>query len=132
MREYVTGDDLRRIHWPSVAHTGQLMIRQDEATRRSIATLFLDNRSAALGGNGSPGFEKAVSVTASVGRLLLQAGFAVEFATLDRPSTPVAETRLLEPLCVVGPVRTRGISDALTAIRAAARADSSLAFVAAP
>ncbi len=35
MREYVTGDDLRRIHWPSVAKTGSLMIRQDETTRRS-------------------------------------------------------------------------------------------------
>src|SRR5438105_2047418 len=56
MREYVTGDDLRRIHWPSVARTGQLMIRQDEATRRSNATLFLDNRSSSLGQDGSPGF----------------------------------------------------------------------------
>src|SRR6266508_4594195 len=71
MREYVTGDDLRRIHWPSVARTGKLMIRQDEATRRSSATLFFDNRSAALGNDGSPSFERAVSVAASVGRTLI-------------------------------------------------------------
>ena len=29
---YQEGDDLRRIHWPSVARTGELMIRQDEST----------------------------------------------------------------------------------------------------
>src|SRR5437899_3317308 len=70
MREYVTGDDLRRIHWPSVARTGQLMIRQDESTRRSSALLFLDSRASALGAYGSPGFERAVSVAATLGRAL--------------------------------------------------------------
>ena len=33
MRQYQEGDDLRRIHWPSVARTGELMIRQDESSR---------------------------------------------------------------------------------------------------
>ena len=36
MREYMTGDDLRRIHWPSTARTGQLMIRQEEVARRAV------------------------------------------------------------------------------------------------
>ena len=68
MREYVTGDDLRRIHWPSVARTGRLMIRQDEATRRSIGVVFLDNRAASLGSIGSQGFEKGVSAAAATAR----------------------------------------------------------------
>ena len=38
------GDDLRRIHWPSVARTGELMIRQDESSRRASGLVFLDNR----------------------------------------------------------------------------------------
>jgi len=132
MREYVTGDDLRRIHWPSVARTGQLMIRQDESTRRSTATIFLDNRSGALGVDASPGFEKGVSVAASVGRLLIKAGFAVRLATLDMEPIQVSETALFEKLAMAGPVRTRGIADALTALRSAARADTSLALVTAP
>jgi len=129
MREYVTGDDLRRIHWPSVAHTGRLMIRQDESTRRSSAMLFLDNRSGALGGNGSAGFERAVSVTASVGRVLLLAGFTLTLATADAPAAPIGEEGLLELLAGAGPARMHGIGDALGALRASARAESTLAFV---
>jgi uncharacterized protein (DUF58 family) len=132
MREYVTGDDLRRIHWPSVARTGQLMIRQDESTRRSMATIFLDNRSSALGVSASVGFEKGVSVAASLGRLLIQAGFAVRLATIDIEATQVSEAGLLETLATVTTVRTGGMGDALTSLRAAARTDTSLALVTAP
>jgi uncharacterized protein (DUF58 family) len=132
MREYVTGDDLRRIHWPSVARTGQLMIRQDESTRRSVATLFLDNRSPALGGDGSPGFERAVSVTASIGRALFLGGFVVRFATVDAPGRPMGETALLETLAGTAPARAAGIGDALAALRALGRTDTSLVLVAAP
>jgi uncharacterized protein (DUF58 family) len=132
MREYVTGDDLRRIHWPSVARTGHLMIRQDETTRRSIATVFLDNRSAALGASGSPAFERAVSVTATLGRVLIQAGFAVHFATVDAPAALVSEGALLETLAGAGPVRVRGTGEVLTALRETARGDTSLVFVSSP
>jgi uncharacterized protein (DUF58 family) len=132
MREYVTGDDLRRIHWPSVARTGQLMIRQDESTRRSVATLFLDNRSPALGGAGSPGFERAVSVTASIGRALFVGGFVVRFATVDAPGRPMTETVLLETLAAAAPARTAGMGAALAALRALGRTDTSLVLVAAP
>jgi uncharacterized protein (DUF58 family) len=132
MREYVTGDDLRRIHWPSVARTGHLMIRQDESNRRSMATIFLDNRSSAMGAGASPGFEKGVSVAASIGRLLIQEGFAVHIATLDREPTLVSETVLLEMLASVTTVRTGGIGESLTRLRSAARSDTSLALVTAP
>jgi uncharacterized protein (DUF58 family) len=132
MREYVTGDDLRRIHWPSVARTGHLMIRQDESTRRSMATIFLDNRTTAMGADASPGFEKGVSVAASIGRLLIQAGFAVNLATLDSEATPVSETVLLETLASVSTIRTGAIGESLTRLRSAARSDTSLALVTAP
>jgi uncharacterized protein (DUF58 family) len=132
MREYVTGDDLRRIHWPSVARTGQLMIRQDEATRRSSATVFLDNRSSSLGQDGSPGFERAVSVAATVGRLLTQKGFSLQLARVDAAAVPVGETRLLEILSAVSTARIKGMSDSLVALRATARSDTSLALVSAP
>jgi uncharacterized protein (DUF58 family) len=129
MREYVQGDDLRRIHWPSVARTGHLMIRQDEATRRSAATLFLDNRSGMLGINASPGFERAVSVSASLGRMLVRNGFALRYAALDMAPVALSEERLLELLADASPTRTRGLGDSLTRLRATSRPDSSLAFV---
>jgi uncharacterized protein (DUF58 family) len=132
MREYVTGDDLRRIHWPSVARTGQLMIRQDESNRRSMATIFLDNRTSAMGANASPGFEKGVSAAASIGHLLIQAGFAVYLGTLDAEPTLVSETMLFETLASVTTVREAGIGAALTQLRSAARSDTSLALITAP
>ena len=132
MREYVTGDDLRRIHWPSVARTGHLMIRQDETTRRSIATVFLDNRSSALGSSGSPAFERGVSVAATLGRLLVQAGFAVHLATVDAPAALVSDNALLETLAGVGAVRVRGTGEVLAALRETGRGDTSLVFVSSP
>jgi uncharacterized protein (DUF58 family) len=132
MREYVTGDDLRRIHWPSVARTGQLMIRQDESTRRSTATVFLDNRQASLGDYGSPAFERGVSLAATVGRLLTQKGFIVHLAAVDAEAVQVDETRLLERLAAISPARVRASGDALVRLRATARSDTSLAFVSAP
>jgi uncharacterized protein (DUF58 family) len=132
MREYVTGDDLRRIHWPSVARTGQLMIRQDESTRRSAATVFLDNRTASLGSNGSPAFERAVSAAASMGRALLRAGFAVRLGAVDAPAVPLAEERLLETLAGVAPTRERELGGALAALRGSALAESTLVVVTAP
>jgi uncharacterized protein (DUF58 family) len=50
MRAFQEGDDLRRIHWPSVARTGTLMIRQDEASRRAGGLLYVDSRETMLGG----------------------------------------------------------------------------------
>ena len=46
-REYRLGDDLRRVHWRSTAHAGELMVRREEQPWQSRATLFLDTRSAA-------------------------------------------------------------------------------------
>jgi uncharacterized protein (DUF58 family) len=132
MREYVTGDDLRRIHWPSVAKTGSLMIRQDEATRRSSATVFLDNRQEVLGGRGLPGFERAVSVAASVGRALTRTGFAVRLATADSPATVVTEELLLETLANIGPSRAHGTADVLKGLRAGSLGDATLVYVSAP
>ena len=129
MREYVTGDDLRRIHWPSVARTGELMIRQDEATRRSAGTLFLDNRSAALGSHGSPAFERAVSAAASIGVALSRTGFALHLATSESNLTPVAEEQLLERLAAVTATRARTVTDALNRLRSTAVTDSALGLV---
>src|SRR5947208_12353667 len=80
MREYQMGDDLRRIHWPSVARRNRLMIRQDESARRSLATVFLDTRVSSLGQAHSPAFEKAVSAAASVGVHLSRSGYALRLA----------------------------------------------------
>ena len=132
MREYQIGDDLRRIHWPSVARRGVLMIRQDESARRSLATVFLDTRAAALGQAGSPPFEKAVSAAASLGVLLSQGGASLRLATVQAGPRPVTEEAFLEALASVTHSPTRSLPSALMPLRSGALADSTLVVVTAP
>lgn len=63
LRPYVVGDDLRRVHWPSVARTGELMIRQHELPWQERTTVLLDLRA---GCHSEAGFERAVSAVASI------------------------------------------------------------------
>lgn len=42
LRDYRTGDDLRRVHWRSSARRGELMVRQDERAGRRPASVVLD------------------------------------------------------------------------------------------
>ena len=73
LREYQTGDDLRRVHWPSTAKRDELMIRQSETPWQSRALVFFDPRRSSF--DNEEAFEKAVSGAASVIRHLLASGF---------------------------------------------------------
>jgi uncharacterized protein (DUF58 family) len=111
MRQYELGDDLRRIHWPSVARTGELMIRQDEAARRAAAALFLDTRSAAIGHPDA--FERAVSAAASIGMLHLRNGFSLRLGTPDLAPRTVGGDQFLEALALVSPSSERVLTPSL-------------------
>jgi uncharacterized protein (DUF58 family) len=128
MRGYEIGDDLRKIHWPSVARTGELMIRQDEAVRRASAVLFLDTRGSALG-DWPEAFERGVSVAASIGAHHLRAGFTLRLALPDAPVRPVDTDGFLELLALVRPSPARQITPSLRGLRSAASAATSLVIV---
>jgi uncharacterized protein (DUF58 family) len=132
MRRYQEGDDLRRIHWPSVARTGDLMIRQDESSRRGSAVLFLDTRASVVGEAHSPAFERCVSAAASIGVLLARAGFSLRYATAATPLVPTGEDQLLDALASVTHDHARVAAPALTRLRAGASADTSLVVISAP
>lgn len=63
LREYVVGDDLRRVHWPSSARHGDLLVRQDEVHWQGRCTVVLDTRGHT---HTDDTFEAAVSAAASV------------------------------------------------------------------
>jgi uncharacterized protein (DUF58 family) len=132
MREYQLGDDLRRIHWPSVARRNRLMIRQDEASRRGVAAVFLDTRAGALGLAGEAGFERAVSAAASVGALLSRSGFTVRLATSESRPIAMTEEQLLERLAAISHTHSSSFSQALVTLRSIAGGDSTLVVVTAP
>jgi uncharacterized protein (DUF58 family) len=109
-REYRDGDDLRRIHWRSTAHRGEMMVRREEAPWRAGAVVFLDNRDHVHHGDG-PGssFEYACSAVASVGMQLMRAGFSVRLGPGVRSASGVQQDttsmELLDALAVATPER---------------------------
>jgi uncharacterized protein (DUF58 family) len=63
LRQYVVGDDLRRVHWPSTARHDELMVRQDELPWQGRATVLLDVRSST---NSAESLELVISAAASI------------------------------------------------------------------
>jgi uncharacterized protein (DUF58 family) len=82
MRDYVLGDDLRRVVWRASARTGRLLVREFEQgiTDRIVAVLDTD-RSWHRPGEVSDTFEAAVRCAASLGVQHLQGGFSVGLET---------------------------------------------------
>jgi uncharacterized protein (DUF58 family) len=78
LREYVVGDDLRAIHWPSSAHAGRLVVRHnvDTAEPRTVVVLDLDPSAYT-----PEAFEEAVDVAASVVVAMSEGRAPVELRT---------------------------------------------------
>lgn len=78
VREYVQGDDLRRVHWRSTAHRGRLMVRQEENRQRPEAVVVLDRgRDRHVVTDVASSFETMVTAAASVLWLLRSRQFRV-------------------------------------------------------
>ncbi|MEA2461508.1 MAG: hypothetical protein QOH90_1685 [Actinomycetota bacterium] len=82
LREYIEGDDLRRIHWPSTAKRARYMVRQEETPWSAKATILLDDRAGPYSGAA---FDKAVEATASVADLYHRSGYAFRLAGATSP-----------------------------------------------
>ncbi len=63
LREYVLGDDLRRLHWATSARRGHPMVREDADPASARLTVVLDDDPDHYVGDG---FEEAVDVAASL------------------------------------------------------------------
>jgi uncharacterized protein (DUF58 family) len=69
LREYVVGDELRRVHWRSSAKVGELMVREQLDTSEPTIVVVLDDRAAAHPGlrdGVAETFESACEAAASV------------------------------------------------------------------
>ncbi|MBD5788104.1 DUF58 domain-containing protein [Cellulosimicrobium terreum] len=83
LREYVSGDDPRRVHWASAARHGHLMVRSDESAGLPPVTVLLDrgllpNPDLVHGaGQAVADGEWAVDLAASIAVALVQAGHPV-------------------------------------------------------
>jgi uncharacterized protein (DUF58 family) len=80
LREYVVGDDLRRVHWPSTARRDELMMRHDEMPWQARTTVVLDVRRAS---HSAASLERAVSAAASVMTAAARAQHLTRFLASD-------------------------------------------------
>jgi uncharacterized protein (DUF58 family) len=87
LREYVIGDDHRKIHWLSTARVGQLQVRVYRDSSVPTLTVLLDDRASRY---GEDRFEDAVEVAASVLDLAERHDLGLVIVTLDggRAGTP--------------------------------------------
>lgn len=75
LREYVVGDELRRVHWRTSARVGELMVREHVDTSLPRIVVLLDNRAAAhpdpvdgVVETFESGCEAAASIVTAAGR----------------------------------------------------------------
>ena len=108
IRDYGPGDSFNRIHWPTVARTGNLMVKLFELDPASDIWIILDLEKRVQIGEGEEGTEEyAVNIAASIARYFLVANRSVGFISFgDRLFVEEAErgaqhfTRILEALAL--------------------------------
>jgi uncharacterized protein (DUF58 family) len=67
VRAYAQGESLRRVHWPTTARTGQLMVKELEDTPRDSVVVLLDcDPACAAGRPPDSSFDAAVRVAGSL------------------------------------------------------------------
>lgn len=141
MRDYVPGDDPRRIVWRKVAQTfdpetgeARYLVRESEqGITDRVSILFDTHPSAHSPGTPSETFETAVRVVASLGVRHLKDGFSVSLFTngAGRPLRlrgPSARLTLLDTLAVVQPERSR-LTDLLEGLLVDQRRDTHMLLV---
>lgn len=90
MREYVRGDDLRRIVWRASARTGKIMVREAEQGITDHITIILDTDRGTHSADGeglSESFETGVRVAASLAVRHLREGYQIKVETNGGPLT---------------------------------------------
>ena len=103
VRAYRSGDDVRRVHWRARARTDHLMVREDERSAAHRAVVVL----ATAGPWDEEGFERAVSVSASVVARLGSHGAPVELWAGRVVTGPVEDLVRALALVSADPPRSR-------------------------
>jgi uncharacterized protein (DUF58 family) len=67
VRDYQQGESLRRVHWPSTARRGSLMVKElEDSPRDEVAVLLDGDASAVVGSPPDSSFDAAVRVAGSL------------------------------------------------------------------
>jgi len=109
LRPYVPGDRLRLLHWPTLARTGELIVREFEGSGTDAVTLIMDDRAGVVDPDG---FEAIISATAGIGRDAARRGLGLDLRTpsgvcLDFKSGPTLSRSLVRVLATLDLVAIR-------------------------
>lgn len=104
LRPYAPGDRLTRLHWPSLARTGDLVVREFLEPQAGSLALLVDLRPSAHTGDS---IERTISRAAGFGLAALQRGLTVELCTStgDRmviPPNTTGRQTMLRALALLG------------------------------
>jgi uncharacterized protein (DUF58 family) len=118
LREYEPGDDPRRVHWPSSARRGELLVRVDEAAAPGRAIILLDTRELV---HDPSSFETAIEAVASIATSLHRTHQPVEVVTtagetFRRPGASALDL-ILDRLAVLEPEPTDHVRAVTVALR---------------
>jgi uncharacterized protein (DUF58 family) len=81
VRDYVSGDPIRLVHWPATARTGGVMVRELEGLQRARLLIVVDLRAAEPA--GADDAEIVASRAAGLAIAALERGTLVEIATVE-------------------------------------------------
>jgi len=105
LRPYAPGDRLTRLHWPSLARTGELVVREFLEPQAGSLSLLVDLRPSA---HSAQSVEDTISRAAGLGAGALRRGLTVELCTStgDRvviPPNATGHQTMLRALALLGP-----------------------------
>ncbi len=141
VREFVSGDSLNHIHWPSAAHTGKLMVKVFDADRSHNSSksvwIILDMHAPPHRGHGEEATEEyAVTIAASLARKHMDGGMRVGLAMDgDQPVVIPPERgedhlwRILEALALVKAAGETSVSQLIADCAEYLRGDSAVIVV---
>jgi uncharacterized protein (DUF58 family) len=105
LRPYAPGDRLTRLHWPSLARTGELVVREFLEPQAGSLSLLVDLRPSA---HTARSVEETIARAAGLGARALRQGLTVELCTSagDRvviPPNATGRQTMLRALALLGP-----------------------------
>jgi uncharacterized protein (DUF58 family) len=104
LREYVPGDDLRRLHWATTARTGTLMIREDSDPSRAHLTVLVDDSPASVREPGD--LDEMADIAASLLRAAVADGNPCRLVSLSGRADvelPAGIGQAVDPVGVLEP-----------------------------
>ncbi|KUL27704.1 DUF58 domain-containing protein [Actinoplanes awajinensis] len=107
LREYVVGDELRRVHWRSSAKVGELMVREQLDTSEPTIVVLLDDRAGSYPDPEAfeSACEAAASIVAAAVREDLPVGLHLVSTVVTGPYLDVLTEAALQPGDLDGTLR---------------------------